>query len=75
MTEMLENTGLVLVLCLVLFIGLGFPISLFLAARRGEKIHEVDLYKKVAKGLRNPWKKEDDMLEELSKRIEELKDK
>ncbi len=75
MTKMLENTGLLLTLCIVLFIGLGFPISLLLAAKRGEKIHELDLYKKAAKGLRNPWKREDDSLEELSKRVEELKDK
>ena len=72
---MLENAGLILGLCFVLIIGLGFPISLLLAATRGEKIHEADLYKKAAKGMRNPWKAEDESLEELSKRVEELKDK
>ncbi len=75
MSNMLENAGLILGLCFVLIIGLGFPISLLLAAKRGEKIHEADLYKKAVKGMRNPWKAEDDSLEELSKRVEELKDK
>lgn len=72
---MLENPALLLALCLVLILGLGFPISLLLAARRGEKIQEFSLYKKAAKRARNPWQPEDDQLDELSKRVEKLKDK
>ena len=71
---MLDNPGLILVLCLVLILGLGFPISLLLAARRGEEIQEISLYKKAAKRAKNIWGAEDQQLDELSKRVENLKD-
>jgi hypothetical protein len=72
---MLDNPALILVLCLVLIVGLGFPISLLLAARRGEEVQEISLYKKATKRARNIWGAEDQQLDELSKRVEELKDK
>lgn len=72
---MLENPESILILCLVLILGLGFPISLLLAARRGEDVQEISLYKKAAKRARNIWGDEDQDLEELSKRVENLKDK
>ena len=72
---MLDNPALILVLCLVLMMGLGLPISLLLAARRGKEVQEISLYKKAAKRARNIWGTEDQQLDELSKRVEKLKDK
>ncbi len=71
---MFENPRLILALCVVMVLGLGFPISLLLAARRGEEIREFSLYKKAAKRAKNPWKPEDDQLDELAKRVEKLQE-
>jgi hypothetical protein len=71
---MLENAGLLGVLCLILIIGLGFPISAYLRARRGQGNDEVSVYRNLVRRARNPWEVEDSQLEELAKRVKKLAD-
>ncbi len=73
---MFESGGMLVALCLVLIVGLGFPISALLAARRGGEVEEANMYRRFISRTRNPWQPEDDQMEELSKRVEDLnKDK
>lgn len=72
---MLENTGFTLALgalCLVLFIGLGIPLAIYFARRRGRGSDEFSMYSRMASRMRNPWQDEDRDLEELSRRVREL---
>jgi hypothetical protein len=66
---------LVLVLCIVGVLALGYPISLYLNARRGQGLGEIDLLRNAGRRARRPWGQEDDDLEELARRVEELKSK
>jgi len=67
--------SLYLVLCLVLVLGLGVPISMYLAGRRGESIEQIELLKRAANRARSPWKSEDEDLEELARKVKEIEDK
>lgn len=67
--------SLYLVLCLVLVLGLGVPISMYLAGRRGESIEQIELLKRAANRARSPWKSEDEDLKELARKVKEIEDK
>ncbi len=66
--------SLTLVLCVVLVLGLGVPASLYLSARRGGGAQQIELWKRAGDRARNPWKAEDDNLEELARKVDALKD-
>jgi len=72
---MVATGSLYLVLCLVLVLGLGVPISMYLAGRRGDSIEQIDLLKRAANRARSPWKSEDEDLEELARKVQEIEDR
>ncbi len=72
---MVNDGRLYLVLCIVLVLGLGLPASIYLAARRGESLDQIELFKRAANRARNPWQPEDDDLNELARKVEELRDR
>jgi len=48
-------------------------VMIFLSVRRGEDVTTIDLMRKAARRARNPWKDEDDALQELSDLVSNFK--
>lgn len=55
-----------IVICLTLFIIIGINAAIYASFRRGTQSTTVDLLRKAAKRARDPWKVEDQALQELS---------
>jgi hypothetical protein len=64
-----------LVICITLVIVIGVNAVIFAALRRGNEAGQIELLRRAAKQVKQPWSKEDDALKELSKRVAELKEK
>ena len=64
---------------LVILITLGIVIAvnaiLFLGLRRRNDINQIDLLRRAGTRLRQPWQPEEQAMQELSKRVAELKSK
>jgi hypothetical protein len=64
-----------LVICLTLVIVVGVNAVIFSILRRGNEAGQIELLRRAASQVKQPWSKEDDALKELSKRVAELKEK
>jgi hypothetical protein len=64
-----------LVVCLTVAAVIAFNVMIYLSLRRGNEVTTVDLMRKAAQRARNPWKDEDDALQELSDLVSDLKEK
>ena len=62
-----------LVICLTVAGVIAFNVMIYLSLRRGDEVTTVDLMRKAARRARNPWKDEDDALQELSSLVSDLK--
>ena len=62
-----------LVVCLTVAAVIAFNVMIYLSLRRGNEVTTVDLLRKAARRARNPWKDEDDALQELSDLVSGLK--
>ena len=62
---------------LVIFLTIAavvlFNVMIFLSVRRGDDVTTIDLMRKAARRARNPWKDEDDALQELSDLVSNFK--
>lgn len=58
------------VICLTLLIVVAVNGGLILALRRGGS--EVDLLRRAAKAVRNPWAEQDQTMSELRERVSQL---
>ncbi len=67
------KAGIVILITLVVIVIINLAIYFY--ARRGRHglPHEIEMLKRAANRVRNPWVKEDTMLEELSRLTEALK--
>lgn len=67
------KAGIVILITLVVIVIINLAIYVY--ARRGRRglPHEIEMLKRAANRARNPWVKEDAMLEELSRLTEALK--
>jgi len=61
-----------LVICLTLFIVIGINAAIYASLRRGNTVRQIELLRKAAGRVRNPWEEEDQALSELSRRVKEL---
>lgn len=62
-----------LVVCLTVAAVIAFNVMIYLSLRRGNEVTTVDMMRKAAQRARNPWKDEDDALQELSDLVSDLK--
>lgn len=69
------NREVILAICVTALIVVGVNAILYLALRRGKASGQIELMRRAVKTARQPWKSEDDDLEELSRQVEELKKK
>lgn len=65
----------IIVVCLTLLIVIGFNAAIFLSFRRRGTRGQIDMFREAAQRVKDPWKDEDEALEELSKRVASLKEK
>jgi hypothetical protein len=64
-----------LVICITLVIVVGVNAVIFSILRRGNEAGQIELLRRAASRAKQPWAKEEEALEELSKRVAELKAK
>jgi hypothetical protein len=69
----LDPSKVVLVVCLTLFIVIGVNAALYVSLRRGNEAGQIELFRRAAQRAREPWKEEDEALQELSRRVAGLK--
>jgi hypothetical protein len=62
-----------LVICLTVGAVVLFYVMIYLSLRRRNEITTIDLMRRAARRARNPWKDEDDALQELSDLVSGLK--
>jgi len=62
-----------LVICLTVGAVILFNVMIYLSLRRGNEVTTVDLMRNAARRARNPWKDEDDALQELSDIVASLR--
>jgi hypothetical protein len=58
-----------LVICLTLVIVVGVNAALYVSLRRGNEAGQIELFRRAAQRAREPWKEEDEALQELSRRV------
>ncbi|MCW5873196.1 MAG: hypothetical protein KIS88_00970 [Anaerolineales bacterium] len=63
----------ILVICLTLFLAIGLLGVIYAGARRKAMIGQIEIAKKIVTDAKNPWKSEDEKMEELAKKVEELR--
>ena len=61
------------VACLSVVLIIGIPAAIYAYLVRGDVYGQIDMFKQAGKRAQNPWKPEDDSLQELSRRVQELK--
>lgn len=71
----MESDNILLVICLTLFLVVGLNAAIYAALRGGGTQTQIELFRRAAQRARQPWKDEDEALQELSKRVAALKEK
>jgi len=70
----MNTDNITLVVCLTLFMVVGINAALYVALRRGGEASLVELTRRAVHRLRDPWKDEDEALQELSKLVSNFKE-
>ena len=71
----MDSTKIILVVCITLAAVAILNAAIYAALRRGNESGQIELFKRAVRRSRQPWQSEDDALNELSRRVEELKRK
>jgi hypothetical protein len=71
----MDATKIILVVCITLAAVAILNAAIFAALRRGNESGQIELFQRAVHRSRQPWQPEDDALNELSRRVEELKRK
>ena len=69
----MDTDRALLVICLTVGAVVLFNVMIYLSLRRRNEITTIDLMRRAARRVRNPWKDEDDALQELSDLVSGLK--
>lgn len=70
----MDTENVLLVVCLTLFLVIGINAALYVSLRGGGTQTQIDLFRRAAQRARQPWKEEDEALQELSERVAALKE-
>lgn len=62
-----------LVILITLFAVIAFNAILFLSLRRRNDSNQIEMLRRTGERLRQPWQKEEEAMQELSKRVADLK--
>lgn len=71
----MTRAGLVVALTLIIVVAVNVVIYYMVAHDRSNKgtAGQIELFRRAARRVRDPWQDEDNALKELSQRVEELK--
>ena len=69
----MDYSQVVMVVCLTLVLVVGVNAALYVLFRRGNEAGQIELFRRAARRAREPWKEEDEALQELSRRVAGLK--
>lgn len=72
--DFVDTENVLLVVCLTLFLVIGINAALYVSLRGGGTQTQIDLFRRAAQRARQPWKEEDEALQELSERVAALKE-
>jgi hypothetical protein len=71
MNEISSSAGIVILLVILLVVGINLGL---LFMHRNRSFHDqADIVRRAAQTARHPWKKEDEEMKELARRVEGLK--
>jgi len=70
----MDYSRVIPIVCIALVIVVGVNAAVYAALHRGNEASQVGLLRRAAKTTRRPWAEEDDNLQELSRRVAELKE-
>jgi hypothetical protein len=62
-----------LVICITIFAVIGINAAIYVMVSRGGTVGQIELMRRAANRLRQPWEPEDNALQELSEQVAELK--
>jgi hypothetical protein len=69
----MDSSKVPIVICLTVIIVVGINAAIFGMMRRGNEARQVELLRKAARSLRQPWSSEDQDLKELSRKVAEIR--
>jgi uncharacterized membrane protein affecting hemolysin expression len=69
----MDSSKVPVVICLTIIIVIGVNAVIFGMLRRGNEARQVELLRKAARTMRQPWSVEDQNLQELSRKVAEIK--
>jgi hypothetical protein len=69
----MEPARLFLIVCATIIIGVGIPAGLYFMLRRENRSGFMQIMQKSAKEIRQPYKIDQDNMDELARRVAELK--
>lgn len=69
----MDSEKVTLVVCLTLLIVIGLNAAIYAWAHRRGAIKQTDWIQKSAQRIRQPWQDEDQSLEDLARRVADLK--
>lgn len=69
--ETLER--ILLVSCASVFLVASLNVLIYLAFRKNEPLGKIEVFQRAADRLRKPWREEQSEMEELARRVEELR--
>jgi hypothetical protein len=71
----MDLTQFVLILCATIFIGVGIPAGLYFMFRRDNRAELIQIMQKTSREIRQPFKRDQEQMDELARRVAELKEK
>jgi hypothetical protein len=71
----MDLTQFVLILCATIFIGVGIPAGLYFMFRRDNRAELIQIMQKTSREMRQPFKRDQEQMDELARRVAELKEK
>jgi len=69
-----DTSRIVLIVCLTVILVIGINAMLYAALRRGDEANLVELTRRAFRNARNPWKEEDEALQELARLVKRLEE-
>ena len=73
MDTQIEGGKVILVLAVTFIIIIGFNVVLFFSAMNKNTTGQINILRRTAGRVRNPWQAEDDELKKLSQMVADLK--
>jgi hypothetical protein len=71
----MEPARLFLIVCATIFIGIGIPAGLYFMLRQENRSGFLQIMQKTASEVRQPFKKDQEQMDELARRVADLKNK